>query len=64
MEEALVFFDFIPGAKYRQNTEQTGQHYHQQRQTVDSQMNRDAKTWDPRQDKLRLPLRNASGLRQ
>ena len=29
VEEALVFFDFSPGAKYRQNAEQTGQHHHQ-----------------------------------
>ncbi len=64
MEEALVFFDFSPGAKYRQNAEQTGQHYHQQRQTVNRQVDRNAETWDPRQDKLRLPLRNARRLGQ
>ncbi len=57
VEEALVFFDFSPGAKYRQNAEQTGQHHHQERQTVNRQVDRNAETWDPRQDELRLPLR-------
>ena len=31
VEEALVFFDLFPRTEYRQHTEQTGQHDHQQR---------------------------------
>ena len=64
VEEALVFFDFSPGAEYRQNAEQAGQHYHQQRQAVNRQVDRNAETRDPRQDELRLPLRNARRLGQ
>ena len=48
----------------RQNAEQTGQHHHQQRQTVNRQVDRNAETRDPRQDELRLPLRNARRLGQ
>ncbi|SAG39860.1 Uncharacterised protein [Enterobacter hormaechei] len=64
VEEALVFFDFSPGAEYRQNAEQTGQHHHQQRQTVNREVDRNTETWDPRQNELRLPLRKARGLGQ
>ncbi len=64
MEEALVFFDFSPGAQYRQNAEQTGQHDHQQRQTINRQVNGNTEARDPRQNEFRLPLRNTRRLGQ
>ena len=64
VEEALIFFDLFPRTEYRQHTEQTGQHDHQQRQPVNGEMDRDTKTRDPRHVEFRLPLRNSGGLRQ
>ncbi len=64
VEEALVFLDFIPGTEHRQHAQQTGQHHHQQRQAVDSKVDSDPKTRDPRQDELRLPLRQTGRLRE
>ena len=59
VEEALILLDFTPGTEDRQHAQQTGQHHHQQRQTVQRQVDGDAEARDPRQQEFALPLRNA-----
>ncbi|MNN24108.1 hypothetical protein D3C81_1375250 [compost metagenome] len=57
VEEAHVTLDLFPRAEYREDTQQTGQHDHQQRQAVEGQVHVDAEALDPDVLELKRPGR-------
>ncbi|MNY19638.1 hypothetical protein D3C86_1530800 [compost metagenome] len=57
VEEANVTLDLFPRAEYREDTQQTGQQDHQQRQAVEGQVHVDAEALDPDMLELKRPGR-------
>ncbi|MNS90799.1 hypothetical protein D3C72_1248640 [compost metagenome] len=57
VEEANVTLNLFPRAEYREDTQQTGQQDHQQRQAVEGQVHVDAEALDPDVLELKRPGR-------